>query len=114
MCLAYVRTQMEAGEPASIATSHEKHTFQQCGSFILTVYMDDLTLWVKCLLKNNQQHCCSVFPPQVAGLTAGCSWPLMLAVRNGELVERRLSHSLGRGSGTDSMKLLFSSLMLEW
>lgn len=38
----------------------------------------------------------------------------MLAVRKGELVERRLSHSLGRGSGTDSMKLLFSSLMLVW
>lgn len=48
------------------------------------------------------------------GLTAGWNWPLMLAVRKGELVERRLSHSLGRGSGTDSMKLLFSSLMLVW
>lgn len=49
-----------------------------------------------------------------AALTAGWSWPLMLNLRNGELVERRLSHSLGCGSGTDSMKLLFSSLMLLW
>lgn len=48
------------------------------------------------------------------GLTAGCSWSLMFTVRNGELVVRRLSHSLGRGSGTDSMKVLFSSLMLLW
>jgi len=38
----------------------------------------------------------------------------MLTVRSGELVERRLSHSLGRGSGTDSIKLLLSSLILVW
>lgn len=46
--------------------------------------------------------------------TSGCTWPLMLAVRKGDCVDRRLSHSLGRGSGTDSMKLRFSSLMLLW
>lgn len=57
--------------------------------------------------------CCSRFLV-FAGLTAGCSLPLMLTVRNGELVERRLSHSLGWGSGTDSMKLLFIWLMLVW
>lgn len=47
-------------------------------------------------------------------LTSGCIWPLMLAVRKGEWVDRRLSHSLGRGSGTDSMKLRLSSLILVW
>lgn len=47
-------------------------------------------------------------------LTAGCSWPLRLTARSGELVDRRLSHSLGRGSGTDSIKLLLSSLILVW
>lgn len=29
-------------------------------------------------------------------------------------MDKRLSHSLGRGSGTDSMKFFFSSLMLAW
>lgn len=40
--------------------------------------------------------------------------PLTLRLRKGEWVDRRLSHSLGRGSGTDSMKFFFSSLMLAW
>lgn len=40
--------------------------------------------------------------------------PLMLRLRKGEWVDKRLSHSLGRGSGTDSMKFFFSSLMLAW
>lgn len=40
--------------------------------------------------------------------------PLKLRVRKGEWVERRLSHSLGRGAGTDSMKLFFSSRILAW
>lgn len=44
----------------------------------------------------------------------GSGWPLMPRVRNGECVDRRLSHSLCRGSGTASMKFLFSSLMLAW
>lgn len=38
----------------------------------------------------------------------------MLRLRKGEWVDKRLSHSLGRGSGTDSMKFFFNSLMLAW
>lgn len=40
--------------------------------------------------------------------------PLTLRLRKGEWVDKRLSHSLGRGSGTDSMKFFFNSLMLAW
>lgn len=73
------------------------------------------TGWLKCtsgISKLNTPAGTNV--PQFTELTAGCSWPLMLTVRKGELVERRLSHSLGLGSGSDSMKLLLSSLMLVW
>lgn len=44
----------------------------------------------------------------------GRGWPLIPRVRNGECVDRRLSHSLGLRSGTASMKFLFSLLMLAW
>lgn len=44
----------------------------------------------------------------------GRGWPLIPSVRNGECVDRRLSHSLGLGSGTASMKFFFSLLMLAW
>ena len=51
----------------------------------------------------------------VAGLTPSVPGPpLAPAVRKGECVERRLSHSLGRESGTACMKFLFSSLTLAW
>lgn len=44
----------------------------------------------------------------------GRGWPLIPRVRNGECVDRRLSHSLGLCSGTASIKFLFSSLILAW
>ena len=49
-------------------------------------------------------------------LTLGCSCSLRLALaqRKGELLDRRLSHSLGRAAGSVSIKVLFSSLMLLW
>lgn len=75
------------------------------------IYMDNLNMCMTlCISLGGEGGQINTF----AWLTAGCTWPLMLTVRNGELVERRLSHSLSRGSGTDSMKLLFSSLMLVW
>ena len=54
-------------------------------------------------------HTDKVLTPSPVGIC-----PLMLSVRKGEWVDKRLSHSLGRGSGTDSMKFFFSSLMLAW
>lgn len=44
----------------------------------------------------------------------GRGWPLIPTVRNGECVDKRLSHSLGLCSGTASIKFLLSSLMLAW
>lgn len=78
-------------------------TIWHCGG--MYVYSGILVVW---------KYCCCVFSAHFGGLTTACSWPLMLAVQKGRLMERRLSHSLGRDSGTDSMKLLFSSLMLVW
>lgn len=89
---------------------------------------------VKSLLKRNQssgelrldlssrgrpwkRHAASHHPRGVRVLTPSAPvgiCPLTLSVRKGEWVDKRLSHSLGRGSGTDSMKFFFNSLMLAW
>lgn len=61
-----------------------------------------------------EQSLSSSVPSTVTPSALGRGWPLIPRVRKGECVDRRLSHSLGLGSGTASMKFLFSSLMLAW
>lgn len=62
-------------------------------------------------------HAASLPPRSLRVLTPSAPvgiCPLTFSVRKGEWVDKRLSHSLGRGSGTDSMKFFFNSLMLAW
>lgn len=56
----------------------------------------------------------SGFSSRLTPSALGRGWPLIPRVRNGECVDRRLSHSLGLCSRTASMKFFFSSLMLAW